>query len=138
MEKYYTLDEKYNNPEVHDRINKIAEIKKDLLKSLEDLRKDKIIKTSLEADIKVFAKEESTRKLMSEMGEEELRRFLQVAKVVITESDSGLTAYDSSAISTSKSEGTKCIRCWNFFDKLGSDPEHPELCLRCTTVVKNI
>ncbi len=138
MEKYYPLDEKYNNAEVHDRINKIAEIKKDLLKSLEDLRKDKIIKTSLEADIKVFVKDESTRKLMSEMGEEELRRFLQVAKVIIADSDSGLTAYDSSYISTSKSEGKKCIRCWNFFEQLGSDPEHPELCVRCTAVIKNI
>ena len=138
MEKYYKLDDRYNNPEVHDRINQIAEIKKDLLKSLEDLRRDKIIKTSLEADIKVFVKDESARKLMSEMGEEELRRFLQVAKVVIADSGNGLTAYDSSSISTSKSEGKKCVRCWNFFEELGSDPEHPELCTRCTTVVKNI
>ncbi len=29
----------------------------------------------------------------------------------------------------------KCIRCWKYYDEIGSDPAHPELCLRCTGVV---
>jgi isoleucyl-tRNA synthetase len=137
MEKYYRLDPKYNNPEVHDRVNKVAEIKKDLLKSLENLRRDKVIKTSLEADIQIFVKDDSAKKIMSEMGDE-LRRFLQVAKVGLAGSDSGLTPYDCSSISSARSKGKKCIRCWNYYDKLGSDPDHPELCERCTAVIKNI
>ncbi|HPS57559.1 MAG TPA: isoleucine--tRNA ligase [Spirochaetota bacterium] len=137
MEKYYKLDEKFNNPAVHDRINKVVEIKKDVLKSLEELRKEKLIKTSLEADVKIYVKDEAARALMSEMGEE-LRRFLQVAKVELCSSDSGLVQYDSSAAAATKSTGQKCVRCWNFFDKLGSDPEHPEICARCTSVIKSL
>ncbi len=136
-ERYYTLNEKYNNPEVHDRINRIADIKKDILKALEDLRRDKIIKASLEADVTVYVKDAQVMELMKEMGEE-LRRFMQVAKLNFASSADGLAAYESSSISASKSGGTKCVRCWNFFEKLGSDPEHPELCERCTTVVKNL
>ncbi|MCL2156055.1 MAG: class I tRNA ligase family protein, partial [Leptospirales bacterium] len=136
-ETYYKLNEKYNNKEVHDKINQVAEIKKDLLKALEDLRRDKIIKSSLEAEIKISAKDESAQSIMKNMGEE-LRRFLQVAKVDLTEKVEGMTHYDSSSILASKSNGKKCVRCWNFFDELGSDPNHPELCARCTEVVKNL
>jgi isoleucyl-tRNA synthetase len=137
MENYYKLDEKCNNPGVHDRISKIVEIKKDVLKSLEELRREKLIKTSLEADVKIFVKDESARTLMAEMGED-LRRFLQVAKVELCSSDAGLVQYDASAVASSKSSGKKCVRCWNFFDSLGSDPEHPEICVRCTKVVKSL
>jgi isoleucyl-tRNA synthetase len=136
-EKYYKLSDKYNNPEVHDRMNQFADIKKDVLKSLEDLRKDKTIKASLEAEITLYVKDESLKKLLASMSEE-LRRFMQVAKVKLADSDAGLTQYDVSAVSSVKSNGTKCVRCWNFFDTLGSDPEHPELCERCTAVVKNL
>jgi isoleucyl-tRNA synthetase len=31
----------------------------------------------------------------------------------------------------------KCVRCWRYYDKLGDDPGHPELCERCTGVVLN-
>lgn len=136
-EKYYKLSDKYNNPEVHDRMNQVADIKKDVLKSLEDLRKDKTIKASLEAEIALYVKDESLKKLLASMGEE-LRRFMQVAKVKLADSDAGLTQYEVSAVSSIKSSGSKCVRCWNFYDKLGSDPEHPELCERCTAVVKNL
>ncbi|HOP62261.1 MAG TPA: isoleucine--tRNA ligase [Spirochaetota bacterium] len=137
METYYKLNEKYSNNDVHDRINQVAEIKKDVLKSLEILRKDKIIKTSLEAEITLYVKDASLKTLLGSMGEE-LRRFMQVAKVILADSDEGLTQYEVSAVSAVKSNGKKCARCWNFFDDLGSDPEHPELCERCTAVVKNL
>ena len=136
-EVYYKLNEKYNNKEIHDKINQVADIKKDLLKALEDLRRDKIIKSSLEADTKIFAKDESARNTMKDMGEE-LRRFLQVAKADLADKSDGMTHYDSSSILASKSSGKKCVRCWNFYDELGSDPEHPELCKRCAEVVKNL
>jgi isoleucyl-tRNA synthetase len=29
----------------------------------------------------------------------------------------------------------KCIRCWKYWDQVGSNAEHPELCERCTKVV---
>jgi len=52
--------------------------------------------------------------------------------------EEGLAPYDNSFISSQKSSGSKCVRCWNFFDELGSDSDHPELCKRCTDIVKNL
>jgi len=137
MEKYYELNPEYNNIEVFSRINNVADIKKDVLKSLEDLRKEKIIKTSLEAEIKILVKDSSVVKILKDMGDD-LKRFLQVAKVEFTDSEEGLVQYDNSFISSQRSSGKKCVRCWNFFDELGSDPAHPELCIRCTDIVKNL
>jgi isoleucyl-tRNA synthetase len=32
-------------------------------------------------------------------------------------------------------EGDKCERCWRVLPEVGSDPEHPSLCLRCADAV---
>jgi len=61
-----------------------------------------------------------------------------VAKVELSGSDAGLVQYDCSSVASLKSSGKKCIRCWNFYESLGSDPEHPEICARCTNVVKSL
>ena len=137
MEKYYELSSEFNNPEVFSRINIVADIKKDVLKSLEELRRDKIIKTSLEADIKIHVKDAAVEKILKDMGDD-LRRFFQVAKIEFSSNEEGLIHYDNSFISSKRSSGSKCVRCWNFFDELGSDSEHPELCKRCTDIVKNL
>lgn len=38
-------------------------------------------------------------------------------------------------IKITHASGEKCERCWKY-DKLGTDPEHPTLCPRCTAVLK--
>ena len=92
---------------------------------------------SLEAEIKILVKDASVVKILKDMGDD-LKRFLQVAKVEFADSEEGLVQYDNSFIFSQRSSGKKCVRCWNFFDELGSDPAHPELCIRCTDIVKNL
>ncbi|HOK03185.1 MAG TPA: zinc finger domain-containing protein, partial [Spirochaetota bacterium] len=106
-------------------------------KALEDLRRDKIIKSSLEADVTIYPKDNSLKEIMLSMGDD-LRRFLQVAKVIYADNSNNLKEYDHCFIKAQKSSGLKCVRCWNFFDRLGSDPQHPELCDRCTAVIKSM
>ena len=75
---------------------------------------------------------------MADLGAE-LSRFLQVASVDILENESdGLVDYENSSVLAVKTEGKKCVRCWNYFDRLGSDQQHPELCDRCTDIVKSM
>ncbi len=135
---YYRLDTKYNNSEVKASIDRIVDIKKDVLKSLEVLRRDKTIRGSLEADIKIFVNDESARKKIEMMGGD-FKRFLQVAAVeLVDSSDESFTKYEKCSIYVSKTQGKKCARCWNYFSELGSDSGHPELCARCTDIVKKI
>jgi isoleucyl-tRNA synthetase len=37
-----------------------------------------------------------------------------------------------------KAYGKKCIRCWNWSESVGTNPEHPEICKRCMDVLKSI
>jgi isoleucyl-tRNA synthetase len=39
-------------------------------------------------------------------------------------------------IGVAKAPGGKCARCWVVSEELGTDPEHPEICPRCTRVLR--
>jgi isoleucyl-tRNA synthetase len=135
---YYDLNNNYNNEAIALKMENLVNIKKDILKALEIKRKDKEIGTSIEAAVTVFVADENLRKELS-ASPEEIRRFFQVSKVVITDSElSDMTKYDTASIKVEKAAGKKCVRCWNYFEDLGSNPEHPELCHRCTDAVVTI
>lgn len=38
-------------------------------------------------------------------------------------------------VGISRAEGSKCERCWNYSDLVGSFSDHPTLCARCHNVV---
>ncbi len=139
VEKYYELDKRFYNPEIAKKMEMMVDIKKDVLKALEIKRKDKVIGTSLEAAISILVKSDSTRKLLAEMSE--LNRFLQVSRVEILSEDTGdLEEFENSFIKVEKFDGVKCVRCWNYFNpkEMGTDKKHPNICMRCTGIVKNM
>lgn len=137
-QKYYKPDGKYNNPEIETKMDILIDIKKDVLKALEITRKEKIIGTALEAVIELFIKSEKARQMLLDMGDES-KRFLQVSEVIITpEKTNGMVDYDNTSIKVKKSTGGKCVRCWNYSMNLGTDPSHPQLCARCTDIIKRI
>jgi hypothetical protein len=37
-----------------------------------------------------------------------------------------------------KSPHPKCQRCWNYWPSVGTDPEYPDICERCASVVRGI
>jgi len=138
MEEYYKLSDEYNNPEAAKSFEEIVEVKKDLLKALEVLRKDKTIKSSLETDVTIYV-EDATLKSNLEVSGDSLKRFLQVASVsIVDQKTDDMVDYEKSSITVGKTEGSKCVRCWNYDDKIGSDSDHPELCPRCSTIVKKL
>jgi isoleucyl-tRNA synthetase len=138
-EQYYVIDEKFNNPEIENKMLLLVEIKQDVLKALEQKRKEKYIGNSLEAEVQIYVKSESTRKLLAEMDER--NRFFQVSQLEILDTISDeLEEYDHSYLSVKKSEGVKCERCWNYFNSadIGTEPEYPGICKRCSAIVKQI
>ncbi len=138
MENYYLLDDNFNNPEVAEKMERLVEIKKDLLKALELKRQEKVIGTSLEAEVTLYVKSQSARQLLEEMGDDRLR-FFQVAMVILTdEKQDDMENYESASIKVDRSKGEKCVRCWNYSYHLGTDKEHPELCPRCTEIIHQI
>ncbi len=138
MQKYYSLNEKFNNPEIEKKIEMVVDVKNDALKALEELRKEKVIKASLEAEIEVYICDKAVKEEMLGLGDE-LRRFFQVAKISLADTETeGMTQYEKSSIKAVRTRGEKCVRCWNYTDKLGTDEKHSELCPRCTEIINKM
>ncbi|MGJ9460616.1 isoleucine--tRNA ligase [Oceanobacillus sp. CF4.6] len=110
------------------------EVRDDILKSLEEARSEKAIGKSLEAKITIVPKDKETKEVLSSM--EHLHQFLIVSDAVISESNSDAKEYKFVNVLVEKHPGEKCERCWVASETVGEDHDHPELCTRCATVVK--
>ena len=66
-----------------------------------------------------------------------LDKLFIVSAVSVAKDESLGATLEDIAVKISKAEGVKCPRCWTFSKEAGTDAEHPELCPRCTAVVKN-
>jgi isoleucyl-tRNA synthetase len=101
---------------------------------IESARKTKVIGKSLEAHVEVatpFTKTGSGDGKQAAMLEE----LFIVSKIIIrpTETEESVT------VTRAEDHGMKkCVRCWKYYDHVGSDPQHPELCDRCTKVVVDL
>ena len=136
--KYNQLEEKFNNPEIEKRMERLVEVKKDILKALEIKRKDKIIRTSLETEIKLYIENNEVRRSFSKMGDD-INKFFQVSNVdVLSEKTDLMEDFDHSSVEVQKTKGEKCERCWNFSFELGKNSDHPKLCPRCTEIILRI
>ncbi|MCX8125186.1 MAG: isoleucine--tRNA ligase [Spirochaetes bacterium] len=131
---YMELPNEWHNEALAKKMDVCFDIKKDVLKALEIARKEKMIGSSLEADVHIFTTSPSTKELLESMSDS--KRFFQVAQVHIANQKlSGMADYENSSILVAKSDGKKCVRCWNYSHDIGTHPEHPELCKRCTDIV---
>jgi len=95
---------------------------------LEICRREKAIGKSLEAEVTVPASALPQPWVLtrSDPGRFLAELFIVSRVTVDPQADS---------ISVRASTGQKCVRCWRFFDRLGSSADHPELCERCTDAV---
>jgi isoleucyl-tRNA synthetase len=103
---------------------------------LEKARQDKKIGKSLEARVeiatnKVLLKEDpASSELPIRLSD--LEELFIVSKVVLKPADGEETI----TVTRAEDEGMKkCVRCWKYWDHVGHNPAHPELCDRCTDVV---
>lgn len=113
--------------------------------AIEPHRKAGLIGQSLEARIGIwFESDEDLKRaksIQSLPSGTDLNSLLIVSEV---ELHSGLAPSDAFvsqdlpglAIAVSKSDQTKCIRCWRYVGQVGTDPAHPEICDRCLEAVK--
>jgi isoleucyl-tRNA synthetase len=95
-------------------------------KALEDARTAKIIGKPLEAAVTVT--------LAKELYDELLPHAALLQKCCIVSAVT-LIPGDALSVTVERAPGGKCERCWGYFTDLGSDANHPALCVRCTKVV---
>lgn len=97
-------------------------IRSEVTKKLEDLRKDKTIGSSLEAEVKLTLDGEDYK--VAKKHFEHLDEIFIVSKVELVQGPANVEAQ--------KYDGHKCERCWKIFDELSKKPEHSNICERCS------
>ena len=125
-ESVFLLDYPKANPKweaesVASELGKLFEIRKDVSKILEDLRRDKTIGSGLDAKVLITADGEQQALLKKYEGL--LSEFFIVSQV-----DVQVGQYSVKAL---KAEGEKCERCWYYDVNIGKDSRFPTCCPKC-------
>jgi len=114
--------------------DEVMAVKVAVNREIENLRKEKVIGGSLQAEVTLHSDAALADKL-ARLGDE-LRFVLITSQAGIAPldaagPDSVATELPSLKLSIVKSSHTKCARCWHLRPDVGSHAAHPELCGRC-------
>lgn len=115
---------------------KIKLVRDEVNKKLEAARNDKIIGSSLQAEVTIYA-DDATKSLLDSLGDE--LRFVQIVSkiTVLPLAEKSAEATDADipglAIVVKQSEAKKCERCWHYVSSVGTIAGHENICERCVT-----
>jgi len=135
------VKEEYLDPELEGRWEVLLKVREEVSKALEQARADKLIGDSLEAEVEVYPNQE-VEDLLAQYREQLAEIFIvsgadllgageeAPADAFVSEEMEGL------AIKVKQASGEKCERCWTYSLEVGEDEEHPTLCARCRTVIR--
>ncbi len=102
--------------------------------AIEPLRRDKVIRGSLEATVHIQPLTDSRLELLEKWGDE-LRFILIVSEAVVesAQAEAPADCFETRdyRIWIEKNQDDKCVRCWHQRADVGQSDEHPELCGRC-------
>lgn len=135
-QQWYDLGAFGDEGEVNDQDwQRILESKGEIIKELEELRNNKEIGSSLDAEVNIWNAPEYLKKITND----ELRFVFVTSYADIIEDqtppETALKRSDTDGIEyfveVKKSEHQKCTRCWHYRKDVGNDSLHPKLCGRC-------
>ncbi len=133
LEDFLTAKDSYFNQQINEKWSKVKQVRKVITGALEKKRSEKIIGSSLEADINIYLDEDNLKKI----------KDLNFAEIAITstaninllnETINAFTIEDieNVAVLVSKTNGKKCQRCWKYEQQLFNE----DLCNRCSEAIK--
>lgn len=127
-----------NGDELEAKWDSFMELRDDVLKALETARNEKVIGKSLAASITLYPNSK-TKELLDSV-EENVQQLFIVSGFAIggsyEDAPENAQVFDQVKIVVEVAEGETCDRCWVVTPTVGEDKDHPELCLRCASVVK--
>jgi isoleucyl-tRNA synthetase len=118
---YPVAPKEWSNPKIEADFAVLLEVRAAAQKVMEDLRREKIIGSSLDASLSISAPESTVKVL--EAYRSSLREFFMVSQFEIK------TGKDLQ-VQALKATGEKCERCWHY-DQLGTNKDMPTLCPKC-------
>ncbi|RLC43208.1 MAG: isoleucine--tRNA ligase [Candidatus Coatesbacteria bacterium] len=134
-----TIDE-WERPELYSRWEKLMEVRGEVNKALEDLRKSGDIGHSLDAEVVLYSEGE-VRELLNR-AKQILPELFIVSSVVFSEErlegEGVSVVFDGDLmIKVRKAEGEKCPRCWHYSKEIGMVRDVKGLCPRCGIIISD-
>lgn len=127
-----------NEKALLEKWNAFLDVRDDVLKALEEARSTKLIGKSLAAKVTLYA-DENTYELLSSVKEDLKQLFIVSDFELATSTDNvpeQAIKFEGHTVAVEKAEGETCERCWTVTTDVDKDSDHPTLCTRCATVVK--
>lgn len=112
----------WTKPELMGDFEVLLEVRSFVSKELEDLRRQKVIGSSLDAKIELKLPEEKAKIL--DRYKPFLREFLIVSQI-------SYAVGSSMELVAGKAEGEKCLRCWHYSKLTGANDQFPGACEKC-------
>ncbi|MBO8168101.1 MAG: isoleucine--tRNA ligase [Thermoanaerobacteraceae bacterium] len=136
------VEEKYLDEALEEKWARIIDVREEVAKALELARQQKVIGHSLNAQVVIYADEklyEFLEPLKNQLAAIFIVSDVQLRKAAEAPEDAYASEeIDGLFIKAAQAPGEKCERCWQFSEYVGQDADHPTLCRRCATVVKNL
>jgi isoleucyl-tRNA synthetase len=100
-------------------------------KVLEDVRREKKIGSSLEAEVTLTPGSPIAEAVLNKYNDQLASVFI-ISKCIVLPVNAEATATEEQLlVEVNNASGEKCSRCWNYRDSVGMDETHPEICSRC-------
>jgi len=119
---------------------RLLAVREKVSKALELSRARKDIGSSLEARVELFPNDEETAALLKRY-DKDLPAIFIVSEVTTHHPgdnipDTAARLDNGPAVLVGRASGKKCARCWTYSDSVGHDETHPDVCARCSTVLR--
>ncbi|HOB15502.1 MAG TPA: isoleucine--tRNA ligase [Defluviitoga sp.] len=135
-ERWPKYNEKYINSNLEEKWEAVLSLREDVLKALEEKRKEKVIGNSLDAKVILEVQNEKLKQFLKDFDENFLADFFIVSQCEFGDVENGFEGKNAK-IKIMKAEGEKCERCWKIHPQTGKDERYPEVCPRCAEVLKS-
>ena len=113
--------------------DKLHAVRDDVKKAIEIARKEKVIGSSLDAKVTVYADGEWHTLLHD--TENPLTALFITSAVSLVQGEGGDFKGDNVGVTVTKAVGCKCARCWSYEEYVGKDSTYPDLCRRCAKII---
>ena len=114
--------------------DKVIAVKTAVAKQLEAMRKDGVIGSSLDAEVKLYCDENlmaSLQPLGDELRFALITSYADIAPLAVAPGEAIDTELAGLKVAATVSAHAKCPRCWHHRADVGANDGHPELCGRC-------
>lgn len=134
------VEERFLNDSLEERWQRFLSIRDEVNKALEISRKNRVLGSSLEANVDLYLSRDLYN-LLSPYKEFLPTLFIVSGVSITTDSKGPEEAFVSEEVKglsvfVKKAKGKRCERCWNFREDVGRDKRYPDICSRCVGVLK--